>query len=175
MTPHPNDDQPLVNSSRRWFAHPWLSIVVGGSWLLLQGSLAPANLLWAVLLGLALPWLVHDFIGPGSRPRAARVVARLALIVLWDILVANMAVARLVLDPRRQPRPLWVPVAYTLEDPRAVALLATIVTNTPGTVSCVVDHKRKEILVHALDATDASAVAEDIRQRYERPLKEIFG
>jgi multicomponent K+:H+ antiporter subunit E len=167
---------PLVTSgSRRWFAHPWLSVIVGGSWLLLQGSLAPVHWLWAVILGLVLPWAAHDFIGPASSVRTSGTIVRLALRVLWDVVVANIAVARLVLEPGRQPRPLWLRVRHGLDDPRAIALLATIITTTPGTVSCVVEEERGEIVVHALDAVDPDAVAADIVLRYATPLKEIFG
>lgn len=168
-------EAPESAGGRRWLAHPWLSAIIGLCWLLLQGSLAPANLLWAALLGIGLPWLVHGFIGPGSRPRRGGVALRLAGVVLWDIVLANIAVARLVLNPARSPHPAWVRVPYSLEDPRAVVLLATIITTTPGTVSCVVDEDRREILVHALNATDPGAVAREIAERYEAPLKEIFG
>jgi len=160
---------------RGWLAHPLLSSMIAAVWLLLHGSLAPATLAWAAIMGLLLPWLLHDFIGPGIRLRAWRVAVRLAFTVLIDIVTANIAVARIVLHPGVQPRPAWVRVPYTLDDPRAVVLLATIITTTPGTVSCLIDEDRREILVHALNADNPDAVAADILQRYEQPLKEIFG
>ena len=158
-----------------WFRHPALSILIAATWLLLQGSLAPANLLWAAIFAIALPLLLHRFIVPGASPRRLRAVARLALVVVWDVLVANVVVARLVLDPRRQPNPRWLAVHCELQDPRAMSLLATIITTTPGTVSCVIDERRRIIHVHALDTADAAAAEAAIKARYERPLKEIFG
>jgi multicomponent K+:H+ antiporter subunit E len=101
-------------------------------------------------------------------------VLRFTALVLWDIVVANMAVARIVLDPRARPQPAWVPVPLVLRDPTAISLLATIITTTPGTVSCVIDDQRGEILVHALDCSDPAAMAAQIKQRYETPLQEIF-
>jgi multicomponent K+:H+ antiporter subunit E len=160
---------------RRWLAHPWLSLLLAAGWLLLQGSLAPVHWLWAAIIGLVLPWLAHDFIGPASRVRASGAIVRLALRTLGDIVVANLTVARLVLEPGREPRPAWLRVRHGLQDPRAVALLATIITTTPGTVSCVIDEGAGEILVHALDAADTDAVAAEILARYATPLKEIFG
>lgn len=159
----------------RWRAHPVLSLMIAVAWLLLQRSLAPAHLLWAAILGIGLPWLTHGFLGAGSRMHRLGVALRLGLLVLWDILVANLVVARLVLDPWREPRPAWVRVRATVTDPRGLALLATIVTNTPGTVSSVVDEARGEILVHVLDTADPQAVVDDILRRYDTPLKEIFG
>lgn len=171
MHPESTRDRP---DASRWFAHPVLSAAIAIVWLLLQGSIAPANLLWAAIMGIVLPWAVHGFIGAGRRPRAAGVALRLAFMVLWDIVVANLTVARIVLNPWSAPQPAWVRVPYQLDDARAVMLLATIITNTPGTVSCVVDEQRREILVHALDAPDPQAVVAEIQQRYERPIREIF-
>jgi multicomponent K+:H+ antiporter subunit E len=104
-----------------------------------------------------------------------RTVVRLAAIVLWDIVVSNLTVARIVLWPGADPQPAWVRVPLQLQHPGAISLLATIITNTPGTVSCVVDEERGEILVHALDCQDPEALAAQIKSRYEQPLREIFG
>ena len=169
MTPPPNGARPP-----RWLAHPWLSLLIAAGWLLLQGSLGLADWLWAAVFGLSLPWVTRRFIGLPSQLRPSWGIARLALVVVWDILVANFTVARLVLDPTRQPRPAWVRVRHGLQNPRAVALLATIITTTPGTVSCVVEEEGGAIVVHALDAADATSVAADIEQRYAAPLREIF-
>jgi multicomponent K+:H+ antiporter subunit E len=89
--------------------------------------------------------------------------------------VSNLVVARIVLTPGSRPQPAWVRVPLEIRDPHAVVLLATIITTTPGTVSCVVDEARHEIVVHALDCDDAAAMAAQIKQRYEQPLKEILG
>lgn len=172
MKPAPH----TVAGPRRWLAHPWLSGMILVIWLLLQGSLAPVHWVWGALLGVLLPWVAHDFIElPVTPLRRARLLLRLLAVVLWDILRANLTVARLVLDPRRSPQPAWLRVPHGLDDARAVAMLASIITLTPGTVSCVVDEDRREILVHALDAPDPQAVAAEITQRYEHALKEIFG
>jgi multicomponent K+:H+ antiporter subunit E len=56
----------------------------------------------------------------------------------------------------------------------AIAMLATIISTAPGTVSCIVDESRARIFVHALDCADPAALVSHIKQRYEHPLKEIF-
>lgn len=157
-----------------WFSHPVLSLLLAAAWLLLQRSLAPAQLLTAALLALLVPRLVHGFLGPGVRLRALGTALRLAGVVLWDILVSNLVVARIVLSPGSRPQPVWLEVPYTLQHPGAVLLLAGIVTTTPGTVSCVVDEARRVLVVHVLDGADPAAVRAQIDQRYAQALKEIF-
>lgn len=158
-----------------WLSHPVLSVLLAACWLLLQQSLAVPQLITAAVLGLAIPRLMHGFLGAPVRPRAWGTALRLTLRVLWDIVLANLTVARIVLWPASRPQPAWVPVVLDLRDPTAVTLLASIITMTPGTVSCVVDEDAHRILVHALDCSDPAAMAADIKARYEAPLKEIFG
>jgi multicomponent K+:H+ antiporter subunit E len=158
-----------------WLPHPVLSVLLGITWLLLQQSLAVPQLITAVVLGLVVPRLVHGFIGEGARPRKAFVALRLVVTVLWDIVVSNITVARIVLTPGSNPQPAWVKVPLDVRHPNAIVLLATIITTTPGTVSCIVDEQRQQILVHALDCDDPEAMASDIKARYEAPLKEILG
>ena len=158
-----------------WFAHPVQSALIAGTWLLLQQSAAVAQLITAAVLGLVLPRLLHGFTGTPLPPKAWGTALRLLLAVLRDIVVANVTVAKLVLLPWARPVPVWVEVDLALRDPRAITLLATIITTTPGTVSCVVDESAHRILVHALDGSPgAQAIADDIKARYEAPLKEMF-
>jgi multicomponent K+:H+ antiporter subunit E len=174
MKSGPADTRAGARGRAGWFAHPWLSLLLAALWLLMQQSLAPAHLLSAAVLALAVPRLVHGFLGPASRVHSLPALARLCVVVLWDIVVSNAVVARIVLDPRAQPRPGWVPVVLDTAHPTAVALFASIITMTPGTVSCIVDDERGEILVHALDCDDPQAMATQMKQRYERPLRQIF-
>lgn len=157
-----------------WLPHPVLSLVLAAVWLLLQQSLAVAHLLSAAVLALVVPWLVHEFLGDSVHPRSPRTMLHLAGVVLWDIVMSNLTVARIVLSPASDPQPAWVEVKLTLQHPTGITLLAAIITMTPGTVSCVIDEDSHAILVHALDCSDAAEMAAQIQQRYERPLRIIF-
>ncbi|WP_395137706.1 Na+/H+ antiporter subunit E [Schlegelella aquatica] len=161
-------------AERRWLAHPSLSVLLAAVWLLLQQSVHVSQLLAAALFGLVVPGLVHRFLGPSVRVRRLDRALQFGALVLWDIVVSNVVVARLVLSPGSNPHPAWVRVPLRLQHPAAMTLLASVITMTPGTVSCVVDEHRREILVHALDCLDAEALARQIADRYERLLLEIF-
>jgi multicomponent K+:H+ antiporter subunit E len=173
--PKPAHNKPEAHATRTgWLSHPALSALLAATWLLLQQSLALPQLIIAAALGLGLPWLLRGFLPNHGRLRHAGVAARLLGVVLWDIVASNLTVARIVLVPGSNPQPAWVPLPLDLRDPTAIALLATIITTTPGTVSCIVDETRHLIIVHALDCADSAALVAQIKQRYERPLKEIF-
>ena len=163
----------MMQRKKSWFGHPWLSAMLALSWLLLQHSVEPVHLLSAALIGVVIPRVLHDFLPRPSKIKVLPAV-RLTRFVLWDILMSNIAVAKLVLGPMSRPQPAWVAVPLTLTHPTAISLLAAIITTTPGTVSCTVDEEQHVILVHALDCSDPAQMAIDIKDRYEVLLLAIF-
>ena len=95
-----------------WLAHPWLSVLLAASWLLLQQTLVPFHLISAALIGLLVPRLLRSFLPASGRMKFGPVV-RLTVVVLWDIVLSNITVARLVLGPMSRPQPAWVKVPPT--------------------------------------------------------------
>jgi len=158
----------------RWLPHPVASVVLAVAWLVLLNSVSAGHVLLGAALGVAIPLYTRRFVEQPTRLRRPATIVRLAATVLWDIVVANVSVARLVLGPTGRIRPRFIAVPLDLEHPNAVALLASIITMTPGTVSCDVSTEERRILVHALDVEDPDEVVRQIKSRYERPLQEIF-
>ena len=159
----------------RLLPHPWLSVALLAASLTLWGGLGPLQIAGSVLLAVAIPLVLAPLDAPSvalARPAAA---VRLSLVVLWDIVLANVAVARLILGSMGRLRPVFIEVPLDTPHPHVATLLAMIVTMTPGTVSADIDERRTRLLVHVLDTGDAQGVATAIKARYERPLKEIFG
>ena len=156
-----------------WFGHPVLSILLGVSWLALSHSVEPVHLLSAALIGLIVPRLLRPFLSNASGlywPAVPRLIG----IVIWDIIVSNVVVAKLVLGPLDAMAPGWIPVPLASDHHRVNALFASIITTTPGTVSTVIDEEARIIWVHALNCDDAAAMATDMKDRYEVPLLAIF-
>ncbi|WP_323716679.1 Na+/H+ antiporter subunit E [Paracoccus aminovorans] len=160
---------------RRLLPHPVLSLVLALVWLGLVNRWAWGSLVFAVLVGVAVPLLTAPY-WPGARGfrRPWRLPGYLAL-VLADIVKANVAVELIVLfKPRRALRPAWIAVPLDLRRPEAIAALAGTITLTPGTVSCDLSQDGRALLVHCLHAPDPDAVRDEIKTRYEARLKEIF-
>jgi len=160
----------------RWLLpHPFLTLLLVVVWTLLQNGISVGMVVFGVILGIVIP------IGTAQwwpdRPGKIRVFRMLSycLLVLWDILVANVQVAWIVLTKSNAAmRPAWVVVPLDLRQPEAITILAGTITLTPGTVSADLSDEGHSLLVHALDAPDPDAVRDDIKHRYERRLKEIF-
>ncbi|MDW8336774.1 MAG: Na+/H+ antiporter subunit E [Tepidimonas sp.] len=158
---------------RRLWPHPVLSLLLAAAWLVLVRSVEPVHLLGAALLAWAVPYGLTPWLPEASR-LDWRAALRLMGVVLWDIVVANVTVARLTLGPMGRLQPAWVRVPLACDHPRVRALLASIITMTPGTVSAVVDERRGCIWVHVLNCADGAALVEQIKARYEAALLRVF-
>ena len=159
----------------RFLPHPFLSLTLVIVWLLLVNSVSINSIVFAVILGLALPKITQPYwpdMPTLSNPMA---VVGYGFIVLYDIVMANIQVALIVVFKRRADlRPAWVVVPLDIRTPEAITALAGTITLTPGTVSCDLSQDGRAILVHCLHAPDPDSIRDDIKNRYERRLKEIF-
>jgi multicomponent K+:H+ antiporter subunit E len=96
-------------------------------------------------------------------------------VVLWDIVVANVIVAGVILFKRNdQIQTHWIAVPLDLTSAEAITVMAGTITMTPGTVSAMLSADGRSILVHCLDTDDPDGTRDEIKARYERRLKEIF-
>lgn len=159
---------------KRWLPHPILAPVLAGVWLLLNNSVAPGQILLGLLLGWAIPRFTLAFWPERVRIRKPLALPRFAGVFLYDVLIANLSVARLILAGPRVLRPAFVVVPLDLSNDLAISLLANTICLTPGTVSARLSADRRHLLVHALDTASPEELVATIKTRFEAPLKEIF-
>ena len=159
---------------KRFFPHPALSVAIFLLWMALNNASSLAHAVLALILAIGLPLLTHRF-WPEHPPKVKLLPAiRLFGVVLWDILMASIDVAKLVLGPTKRIKPAFIEVPLDMQDPFVGTLLASIVSLTPGTVSIDIDRSRWVLQVHALNVEDREVIIQSIKTRYEQPSKEIF-
>lgn len=159
---------------RAWLPTPVLSILLLVVWLLLVRSYAFGQFVLGGSLAILIPLLTHRFWD--ARPRIAKPFALLRFIfrVLGDIIAANFEVAYLIVNPWRRLKPHFIEYPLMLEERFTITLLASTISLTPGTVSANLRMDGKSLLIHVLNVDDEEALISQIRERYERPLKEIY-
>lgn len=161
--------------ARRLFPHPLLTLLLTIVWSMLVNRLSLNSLLFGLLLGTIIPFLTMPYWPERRKLRNPRMIAEYMVIVLWDIVMANINVARLILFHRNDElRQAWISIPLELRSPEAITVLAGTITLTPGTVSSDLSSAGHSLLVHCLHAPDPDAVRDEIKHRYERRLMEIF-
>lgn len=160
---------------RRWLPYPLLALLLLGMWLLLVGTASLGHVLLggAIAAGAARAYArLQPHLGPVRRVGA---MVRLAVLVLLDIVRSNVAVGRIVLHPgTRAQTSGFLDIPLELRSPAGLAVLACIVTATPGTAWAGYDAARGVLTLHILDLIDEDAWIRTIKGRYEHRLREIF-
>jgi multicomponent K+:H+ antiporter subunit E len=132
-------------------------------------------IVFGVILGIVIPW--GTSVWWPDTPKGFRLgkMVTYSIMVLWDIVVANVQVAWIVLSvPNSKLKPAWIVVPLDLRQPEAITVLAGTITLTPGTVSADLSEHGNSLLVHVLHTDDPDAVRDDIISRYQSRLQEIF-
>lgn len=160
---------------KRWLPYPLLSLSLFAMWLLLNQTLAASHILLAIALAVGGGLTVIALEPPKARLRRPLAVAKLAFLVLDDIVRSNIAVARIILGPRLPGETSgFMNIPLELRAPYGLALLAIIITSTPGTLWVNFDSATGILTIHVLDLIDETAWIATIKGRYERLLLEIF-
>ena len=158
--------------SSKLLPHPLLSLLLLLLWLLLNNSAAPGHLLLGALFGLLIPIFTQRFWPQPLKVSRPMLLLTFSGRVLKDIVIANFIVARVVLGPSDAIRPVFVRVPLDIRGDFPVTMLASVVSLTPGTVSTELENN--SLWVHALSEENPEQLVQQIKRRYEAPIREIF-
>lgn len=155
---------------------PVLIIALTVMWLALNQSLAPGQLALGATLGVLLAYGSSTLRPLQPRLRNVHLVLLLLSMVFADIVRSNLSVARIVLGlvRDRKVNSGFLDIPLDMRDPHGLAVLATIVTSTPGTVWVDLAPDSSRLTLHVLDLKDEESWIRWIKDRYERPLMRIF-
>lgn len=143
------------------------------AWTSINGEFTPLQF----AVGLGLGTLIMVFVRPESRQavRKGRVLAGFLLYFVWELFVANIRVAVVVLTPGRlRISPGVVAVPLQVRGDVQVSMLANLLTLTPGTLSLDISEDERVLYVHGLWAADPDEVRRETHEGFERRIQELF-
>jgi multicomponent K+:H+ antiporter subunit E len=160
---------------RKLLPHPWLTVLLTVVWTMLNNTLSMNVVVLGLILGILIPVFTTPYWPDRPALKNFPMIVEYAVIVIWDIIVANVVVAWTILFMRnRDIHSNWVAIPLEIRTPEAITVLAGTITLTPGTVSADIAANGRWLLVHCLNTDDPDGVRDQIKRRYERRLKEIF-
>ena len=152
---------------------PLLALALFVMWVLLTGF-SVGHMVFGAIVALIVSRTMLTLKPEPVSIRFGPAIVKLPLIVLADIVRSNIAVARILLFRTPRRRSAFINLPIEMRSPYGLAVLALIITATPGTLWVQHDPRRGTILIHILDLVDEEAWVALIKRRYERLLMEIF-
>ena len=148
------------------------------AWTALRGEFSLANLVDWARAGV-LDSLCHwSRAGCCRHPHTSAGVHRavgLAAFFFWELVRANLRLALDVATPRYQMKPgiLAIPLDATRDS--EILLLAMLINLTPGSVALDVSDDRTVMYVHVMYIDSPEAARAEIKDGFERRVRELLG
>ena len=153
---------------------PWMPVFLWVMWLLLNNSASAGQLLVGGILAFSIPAATSVMRPLKAKPRRAIAALGLLAHVAVDVIRSNIAVARIALGfAGHEVVAGFIRVPLDMRDPHGLAMLSCILTATPGSVWTDLSEDNT-LTLHVLDVQDEETWVRLIKDRYERPMMEIF-
>jgi multicomponent Na+:H+ antiporter subunit E len=154
----------------------WGNIFLPLIWMAVTGSFTLVNFAVGFVLSSLCLWL---FSSPAEVALLALFMRTLRFIgflgfFVWELFLANLRVAWEVITPKHHMHPAIIAVDLDTVSDLQTTVLANFITLTPGTLSLDVSPDRKTLYVHAMYVDDPDEFRNDIKQRLERRVIEVF-
>lgn len=154
--------------------YPLLTASLILMWMLL-GGFTPGQFILGTLVAVFASWAMASLRPDKPRIRKWHLVPKLFAIVFFDIIRSNIAVAKILIAGRsKKGRSGFLSIPLEIEDRTALAVLAIILTSTPGSAWLEYDPHDRTVLLHVFDLVDEDEWIDLVKNRYEKLLMEIF-
>ncbi|MFK7902124.1 MAG: Na+/H+ antiporter subunit E [Nitratireductor sp.] len=144
------------------------------AWAAMTGSFSEINLLFGFAIGFFAIWLIREQVGASGYFSRLMRISSLILLFLKELALSAYRVTIVVLSPNMNLKPGIFAFKLKVERDFDIALLANLITLTPGTLSVDVSDDKKTLYVHAIDCSDIKQTRADIASGFERKILEAF-
>lgn len=148
-----------------------LNLLLALAWMALTGQFDPLNFIAGFVLGYLLLRLTHRRGEPLAYFRKAMLVIRFAGFYLWELVLANLRVARAVLSVKPKLAPAVIAIPLEARSDLAITLLANLITLTPGSLTLDISTDRSVMYVHTMQADDIDQVRLELKELEARVLE----
>lgn len=151
-----------------------LNVALALAWAMTTGTFSLFNLFVGFVLAFVALWLPWRMWGDDAYFRRPWRIVKLILIFLWELVASAVTVARLVFTPGLKFKPAIVAIPLDTKHDLGITLFANLISLTPGTLSMDVSDDRSTLYVHAMDSDDPEGDKRDMKDTFERRIREVM-
>lgn len=151
-----------------------VNLVLALIWMFAGGDVSLTAFTVGFVLGYAVLALLQPLLGHTTYFSKLPRLIGLAAFVLYELVLSSLRIAWDVVTPRAFRTPGIVAVPLDAETDLEIAVVANLVTLTPGTLSLEVIESPRTLYVHSMFAHDPAEVRATIKKRFEAPVLELL-
>lgn len=145
-------------------------------WIIFNGQITVEIAIFGLIISAAMYWFICKFFGYSPKREMLNIklfgmVAKYIVVLIWEIIKANISVIGLIMSSRNVIEPAVVRFKTDLRTDSARVLLANSITMTPGTITASLEGD--EYVVHCLDKSLADGIDESVFVTMLRKMEKI--
>ena len=143
-------------------------------WVFITGIFTAVNMIVGFALAFVALYVPRHIWGDTHYFRRTGGILRLFWVFLYELAVSGFTVAWLVFQPRMRFKSAIVDIPLDTESELEVTVFANLISLTPGTLSLDVSDDQRALYVHVMDCGDAESERHDMKQTFERNIREAL-
>ena len=151
-----------------------VNLLLALGWCALFGKFDFSHLLVGFLVGFVALTVVSPMVGKTFYFSRVVMIARLLVYFVWQLVMSSIQVAWDVITPVQKSRPAIVAIPLDIEEPRQIAVLANLISLTPGSLSLDVIPDQKTLYVHGMFVDDPDEMRRRIKSGFERKVRDAM-
>jgi multicomponent Na+:H+ antiporter subunit E len=151
-----------------------LNVALAIVWILLKNSWTLLDFTIGYMLGVVLLYVFRGFLPSDIYLKRIIAVWKLILLFFKELILANIAVVKHVLDPKLDIKPGIFALPTELEGHFEITTLANLITLTPGTFTIDVSPDNKILYIHAINVPDVEEAIRAIKESFEKQIMEVI-
>ena len=142
-------------------------------WMFLTGEFSGINFMMGVILGYGVMFLTQRTFASDRYIQKVNGVIRFLGFFLFELITANIQVAKMVLRPQLNIKPGIVAIPLDVRSDAEITLLSNLITLTPGSLSLELSHNQQILFVHGISVDDEQEFVQKIKSGLEARTLEI--
>lgn len=150
-----------------------LNFLLAFVWMFLSSRYNVSGFFIGYILGLTCLLLMKKMLPGRFYLHRIWAIIKLSVLFLKELILANIAVLKVVLKPKLELQPAFFKYETALTKDWEITLLSSLITLTPGTVVVHLSDDSKTLFIHAIDSADVEDTVASIRDSFEKAILEV--
>ncbi|MBB6448795.1 multicomponent Na+:H+ antiporter subunit E [Geomicrobium halophilum] len=150
-----------------------LNLTIAFFWMILQNSYTSFDFVIGYVIGIAIVYFLRGSLPQTFYMQRVWAIVKLLCLFLKELVVANLQMIRIVLQPKLKVTPGIIAMPTYLDTDWEVTILSMCITLTPGTMTMDYSEDGRTLYIHSIHVEEKQEVIDDIRNHFERAIVEV--
>lgn len=150
-----------------------LNLLLAFIWMFLKDAYDSLTFFSGYFFGLLILFVFKKFFKTRFYLYRILAIIKLFLIFMRELILSNIAMLKVVLNPKLDIQPGIFAFPTTLEKSWEITMLANLITLTPGTLVVSISDDNKTLYIHAIDIDDVDKSIAGIKNTFEKAIAEV--